>query len=188
MTIQVKFHHEDSGFCRTTFKAVNEDKYFNRIESDKFGCWYTVYPSQGYWENSSEVKKDVMFEVVDNDGKVLFIESNGNIGAFSSTGKKARDIAADIANWFLLKPYEDWKQWLLADKVIHGYTGYDDNWLHAEAGCHGSKEIGRYYHLGIKFIIYVERMDHIICGKEWRYVHIVNEGNNSEAICGFLFD
>jgi hypothetical protein len=44
-TFRVAFHHEDSGYCKTTFKAVGEARYFNRIAGDGR---YTVYPSQPF--------------------------------------------------------------------------------------------------------------------------------------------
>ena len=37
MTIRVKFHADNRGFCTTVFKAVESDKLYNRVE---FDGWY----------------------------------------------------------------------------------------------------------------------------------------------------
>lgn len=186
--IRVKFHHEDSGKCSTTFVTVGEEKHrcFNRLDS---GGWYTVYPSGGYWESDCPVRPDVVFIVVDNDGKVLFEESNANLGAFQSVYNRARQMAKEWAEKLCLKTYDDWKTWLASDMDKHGYTGYVDNWLHAETGLLGTETIGSYEHLGIDFVIHNEKLDHIICGKEWRYISVYNMSNkNTEAICGFMYE
>ena len=191
-TIRVKSHHENSGHCTTTFKAVDTvpDRYYNRIKgSNGDGCWCTVWPVQGYWESDTPVRDDFVFEVVDDDGNVLFTESNASLGAYASVSKKAREMAAEITANMSLKPYEEWKSWLAADMEKHGYSGYVENWLYAESGNRGCTQISRYKHLGMEFIICDERMDHIICGKEWRCVSIINaRNNNCEALCGFIFN
>jgi len=187
--IKVKLHGEEPGECKTIFKETGNDKYYNRIESDKFGCWYTVYPSQGYWENANKVKDDVVFEITDGYGNLLFSESNGNLGAFKSIGKKARETALNLAEKLRLHSYDDWSGWLCADMAPCGYTGYRDNWLHYEPKTKNSKIIEEYMHLGIKFRIIIENVVHPICGKTWNIVYIQNtETDVCEAICGYHLD
>ena len=87
MTFRVKFHHENSGNCTTTFKEVDGKRYFNRLHHDG---WATVYPSGGYWESEALIRSDVVFIVVDSDGNELFRESNANLGAFQSVYDRAK--------------------------------------------------------------------------------------------------
>jgi len=186
MTFRVKYYAEERGFCKTIFKVVDQDRYFNRIES---GSWHTVYPSQGYWENDTLVRNDVIFEVVDGAGNVLFTESNGNLGAFTTISKKAREVSAGFVTNLSLKPYEEWRDWLLADKSVYGYTGYDDNWLHCIPKEKSAETLEEYSHLGLTFRVIIDKMEHPICGKRWRTIYILNvKNNNCEALCGFLFD
>lgn len=187
MSVKVMFHHEDTGNCQTTFKEVCRARYFNRVEHGDFGCWYTVYPFQGYWENSSEVKNDVVFEVVDFDGNLLFTESNGNIGAFYSIGRKAKEVAAELAEKLSLRSHEEWHYWLSRDMVICKYKDYVENWLYAEPEARGWETIGRYQHLGIRFAIITGDMIHPSSGKKWRVVYIENQrSGNCEEICEYV--
>ena len=188
MNIKVRFHHEDSGNCQTTFKEINKTNYYNRVESDNYGRWYTVYPSNGYWENCSKVKKDVVFEVLDFKNNLLFTESNGNIGAFKSIGKKAKEISGKWVDKLSLRSHKKWYEWLLNEMTYSGYKGYIDNWLYVEPKSESYKKIGKYEHLGIGFSVVRENMTHPVCGKKWTSVYIVN--NNSdicEEICGYIF-
>jgi len=188
-TIKIKYHHENPGDCQTTFKEVDGDKYYNRVESERFGCWYTVYSQQGYWENSGEVKNDVVFEVVDDAGQTLFTENNGNLGAFKSIGKKAREIAGDYAERLKLCSHEKWTKWLCEEIEAYGYKGDRDNWLYFIPKSKEYKIIGEYMHLGIKFRVLIESIVHPVCGKTWNMMYIKNmETDACEEICGYHLD
>lgn len=189
-TIRVKFHHEDSGLCQTTFVTVDEPRrYFNRTDGNQFGCWYTVYPSQGYWENSSVVSSDVSFEIFDDEGVVLFAESNDNLGAFSSIGEKAKEVAAEYSRNLNLKTFAEWKTRVSSDMGKFSYDDYIENWLYYEVESKGWRSIGEYSHLGIKFAVIEARMMHRISGIRWIEVYIENQKiSNCEAICGYIFD
>ena len=188
-TIQVKYHHEESGLCQTTFKAVGEKRYFNRVESANFGCWCTVYPSQGLWESSDKVKDDVVFEILDNNGNILFAESNANLGAFKSIGKKASEVASEYADSLSLRPHEEWNKWLRSDMGTFGYTGDPDNWLYADPIVKHAKILSEYKHLGLVFRVIIEDVVHPICGKTWNIVYIQNiQNDNYESICGYHLD
>lgn len=116
-TVRVIYHHEDRSMCGTTFKAVDEPRYYNRI--DRSG-WYTVRPSKGYWESDTEVRDDITFEVVDGDGNTLFSESNASLGAFQSVSDRASQFAREWAEMLRLSDYEAWKKWLSSDMESHG--------------------------------------------------------------------
>jgi hypothetical protein len=185
-TFRVTFHHEDSGCCQTTFKVVGETRYFNRIDGDG---WYTVYPSQGYWESSSRVHDDIVFEVVDGDAKLLFAESDASLGAFKSVGDKAREVAADFAARLNLVSYRAWRDWLLCEKVNCGCKDYyDDNWLYFRSKVQSSKTLEEYMHLGLTFAVRMDDKVHSVCGKKWSSVYIkCIETENTAAVCGFIF-
>lgn len=188
-TIRVRYHHEDSGQCQTTFKAVGENRYYNRIEHGDFGCWHTVYPSQGLWESSGEVRDDIVFEVLDNDGNILFTEGNGNLGAFKSIGTKAREIAAEYERSLSLSSHEEWRAWLLGYAGDCGFTGESDNWLYWKPNTRLMKPMSEYMHLGLKFRVLIETVAHPVCGKTWNIVYIQNlKSEVCEAICGYHLD
>lgn len=183
MIIRVRFHADERGFCTTVFKSVDTARFYNRAE---FDGWYKATSEN--WENDYRIQDDVVFEVVDSSGNVLFTESNGNLGAFMSIDKKAQKVSAGYKKKLSLKPYEKWKRWLLADKSVHGYTGYDDNWLHYESKEISSETLEEYSHLGRKFRVVIYEMEHPICGKKWRSVYVIDaKNNNGEALCGFIF-
>lgn len=184
-TYRVKFHHENPGLCQTTFIAVGERRYFNRIEGENADCWYVVYPSLGHWENSHEVSEDVEFEVVDQKGNVLFHEGNASLGAFQSIGTMARTVAAQWRQKLGLLDWSAWKSWLLKEKPP-SYQGYDENYLFWLPETLHSERLGEYDHLGLRFEITSILEEHPLTGQIWRSVHIFNKKDgNCEAICGF---
>jgi len=167
--------------------TVDEEKtrYFNRLDSRE---WYTVYPSGGYWESDTRVRDDVVFEIVDNDGNLLFTESNAGPKTFCTAREKAKKVATEYAEKLNLSTYEEWRKWLLEDMNTHGYKGYADNWLYAETGRRGCEKIAEYKHLGMDFAVYKEKMDHIICGKRWFHFYVYNVSEKrTEAVCGFIY-
>jgi hypothetical protein len=182
--IRVKYHHECRCLCQTTFKAVGRPRYYNRL--DQAG-WFTVYPSKGYWESESQVRDDITFKVVDGNGNTLFTESNANLGSFQSVSDRASQFAKEWSEMLRLSDYDTWKKWLSSDMKAHGYTGYVDNWLHANNKTVEVETIGSYEHLGLDFGIVSERMEHTICGKMWHYVYIENlRDKETVALCGFI--
>ena len=187
INIKVKFHRDEPKNCKTVFKSITESRFFNRIESGKFNCWYTSYPSNGTWESDDEVSDNVVFEVVDLKYNLLFTESNSSLGALSSIGRKAKEISGEYIKNFSLRSYKEWSKWLTGDMKMYGYNGYRDNWLHYEYELANKKIIGGYKHLGIEFSVVMEDMIHDICDKKWSSVHIVNNRNNNcEDICGYI--
>lgn len=190
MIFKVRFWRENSGNCTTTFREFGGKRFFNRIEGNcaAGGKWCTVNSSGDFWESDTPVRDDVIFEVVDRGGNLLFTESNATLDSFQSVRMRARQEAKIWATKLNLRPYEEWKAWLAADMEKHGYSGYIDNWLHAETGDRGCEKLGRFHHLGKEFRIYSDRIDHIICGKEWRYIYVYDVSTkNTEALCGFIF-
>jgi len=186
--VKVKYHHEDSGNCLTTFISVGEEKhrYFNRFDS---GGWYTTHPSRGYWESDCLVRDGVEFVVVDKNGNTLFTEHNGSPVKYQTIRDRAKQFAKEWGEKLHLQSYDEWKRWLSADMEKHGYSGYVDNWLYAETSVMGTEVVGSYEHLGLDFHIVVEKLNHIISGKKWQYVYIYNATNgNTEALCGYIFD
>ena len=191
-TIKIKFHNDDSGNCRTTFKEVGRNKYYNRLDS---GGWYTVYPSNGYWESCDRVKDDMVFEIVDFEGNTLFTESNANLGAFISLSDKAKQITEEFRERLSLTTREEWHKWLESDMEAFSYNGYVDNWLHFEVkalpGAGTGEEHGHpleeYSHLGMDFVVRAVSHEHKICGKKWVQVAIFEKKENScVAICGYI--
>jgi hypothetical protein len=105
------------------------------------------------------------------DKRVLFCESNGDLGAFQSIGDKAKEFARDYAARLALTPYEQWRDWLLTGKPV----SYEkDNWLYADTETESISPIADYQHLGITFRLENLLMRHKITGKTWRHYQIVN--------------
>jgi len=190
MNIKITFLHEDTGNCKTTFKEIGKENYYNRIEHNDSGYWYTVYPSNGYWENNSKVKDDIVFEICNFDGNLLFTESNANIGAFKSISQKAKEISIEWVKKLSLQSHEKWKKWLSDEMTACEYKGDIDNWLYYEpkSELEMGEIIYEYEHFGIKFHIFKLDMIHPICGKKWIDVSIINNCTNEcLKICGYNF-
>jgi hypothetical protein len=164
---------------------VGKKRYFNRFDS---GEWYTVYPSNGYWESDTPVSKNVEFIIVDKDGNELHREHNGGPKTFQTISERAKQFSEEWAAKLRVASYDEWKKWLYADMEAHGYGGYVDNWLFAETKTTGEETLGSYDHLGFRFCIIAQDVEHKICGKKWRYVFVKNmDADTVEAICGFLY-
>ena len=190
MNIKITFLHDNPGNYKTTFKEIGKENYYNRIEYGDSGCWYTAYPSNGYWENNSKVKDDIVFEVCDVDGNLLFNESNAIIGAFKSIGKKAKEISTEWFEKLALQSQEKWQKWLFDEMMVYEYTGSINKWLYSEPKPESetSEILYEYEHFGIKFSIFSINMFHPICGKKWTDVSIINKNTNrSVEICGYNF-
>jgi hypothetical protein len=179
LKIQVKLYNDRPGFCLTTFKVPGRGQYYNRHYS---GGWYAAEISM---ESSRKVSDAVVFEVLDFDKRVLFCESNGNLGAFQSIGDKAKEFARNWASRLALTPYEQWRDWLLVGKPV---LYEKDNWLYADTETESISPIADYQHLGITFRLENLLMRHKTTGKIWRHYRIVNTlwGTVTE-LCGFQF-
>jgi hypothetical protein len=189
--IRVRFHHDDCGNCTTTFKTVCKEKsrYFNRSDC---GSWYTVYPSNGYWESDSTVKKNVIFQIVNKEGKVLFTESNGfSERPFSPVNIFLQNTAKAFAKEHKLNSHEQWQEYMTNcpeyDEFIK--KNYRDNWLYCEVETLQEKMISQFEYLDFKYEIIETLEKHRISGLEYRAYRIKMRGDNIGGgdTCGYKF-
>ena len=183
-TIKVKLLHEEPGFCLAVFKEIGKNKYYNRHHH--FDGWYTA--TKDYFESDTRVKDDVVFEIMDYNGNLLFTDSNSEPVWFLLTADKAKEYSAKFVSELSLKSYDEWKEWLLKEYGTYSDAGSRDNWLYGHLNHISYEEIDRYEYLGVKFTVFNERESHVFCGKEWRSVYIKDEYGYCAAICGYLFD
>jgi len=189
---QVKLHHIDSGNCLITFETVdaNNKRYFNRFDS---GGWYTVYPSGGYWESNSRVSDDVVFEIVDGKGNVLFTESNGGPKTFLTHKEQAKKVADEYKEQnSCLSTYEQWRDWMLGAKEACGNTDYNEHWLYTCSKLINREVLMKYQHLGLTFALTKDANEHTICNKQYTHVYVAQILENFDfqpcvAIVGYEF-
>ena len=195
-TIKVKLHHTQPGNCIMTFVTVGDEKkrYFNRFDS---GEWYTVYPSGGYWESDTRVSDDVVFEVFDDAGTILFSGSNGGSKSFNNIEERAKEVAQKHleANQGI-KDYDAWKAWMLVAKEDCGNKDYDDNWLYCNETLTYTEIHERYSHLGLQFEVVVDAQEHKISGRRYTRHYIAQVDKDTRELgfrpcvhlIGFEFD
>lgn len=188
--IRVRFHHEDSGHCTTTFQTVGKEKrrYFNRSDC---GGWYTVNPSGGYWENDSMVKKEIVFQIVSKKGKVLFTESNGFFEQpFSPRNFFLKDTAKAFAKEHGLVGHEQWKSFITNSPGYEEFikNNYRDNWLYSEVETIQEQTITQFDYLDFKYKIIETVEKHIKSGLVYRAYKIISQDNDCAGyICGYRF-
>jgi hypothetical protein len=183
------YYGEERGFCKTIFKAAGqEEMYFNRIDGND-GKWYTVYPSGGYWENSSLVSNDVIFEIADKNGKPLFAEGNGTEEKlFRSIDEMVEEQCQKWAEKHNLRTYTEWRDMLAAEKEICKNEDYIDNWLYFCVNSTNKIIVGTFEHLGLSFNVIKTEYAHRICKREWICYSVYNtETGVCEGICGYVF-
>ncbi len=186
MIIKVQFHHEDSGLCQTTFKEVDGKRYFNRTD---YGMWYTVYPHMGYWENSSLIRDDIIFQIVDKSGNILFTESNADeYKPLKSIYQMAKAKAKEVCEKLGLRSNVEWRAFVIKDLAAYQYKDYAENWLYWETECKKTKTIEHFSYLGLRFEVVEGQYIHKISGKRWKSFWIENmESDTCETICGYVF-
>ena len=197
-TIKVKLCHTQPGNCIMTFVTVDEEKkrYFNRFDS---GEWYTVYPSGGYWESDTRIRDDVVFEIVDDAGNLLFTESNGGFKSFNNIEEQAKEVAQKHLEVNpAIKDYDAWKAWMLVAKETCGNKDYDENWLYCNETLIYTEVHERYNHLGLQFEIVVDVQEHKISGRRYtrHYVTQIDVDKDAKGLgfrpcvhlIGFEFD
>lgn len=187
--IKVQFNHEDPEYCRTTFRTTDKGKkcsYFNREDG---GSWYTVFPSNGYWESSSLVKKTVIFQIVDQKGNVLFEEGNGTPKTFTPISFYIKDRAKAYGEEHGLVSHEQWVEKLTSGPAYEEYINnrnYRDNWLYYEIEVIKKKILDSFIYLGYKYTIAEIKQRHRVSGVEFTAYKIQLKDVNC-GICGYKF-
>lgn len=161
--IKLKFLFEDRGNCRQVFKGDN-DKYYCRVENN----FYTVYPSNGYYEPSSSIDKDNF--TIEGEGAEYTL-----IGDFCKS--KTKDLKEK------LKTYEERKEYLLKE---WDKKGYYDNWLW---NMEKIKEevIEEYNYLGLRLKLIKTESIHKISKKKIIEYAIYQDEYTCECLVGYEF-
>ncbi|MDF2881267.1 MAG: hypothetical protein K0R54_1824 [Clostridiaceae bacterium] len=172
--IYVTFHHADYGLCQETFQEVfrivdnkifpEMKKYFNR--DTKSGEWYTVYPSRGYWENSSLVKEEIEFAIVNKKGNVIYFDDSKD---YVSVDKKIKEMEEEFRKKYNFVDYYEWKKFLTNTSEFKEYKGYSDNYLFCNSEIvKGTEEkLESFNYLDNTYILKKELYVHKLCNKKY---------------------
>lgn len=170
--IFVTFHHAAYGLCKETFKEVyrivdgvekypDHPKYFNKM-TDYTNDWYTVYPSQGYWENCNSVREDIQFSICDKSGEIIYFEDSKD---YMYIKKYIEERGIDFAIENNLTQYAQWKDALCDNQEFEEYKGYKDNWLYCSyEQITKPVVLKEFSYLGVKYKITKETNKHKFCG------------------------
>jgi|GEM_PF-1932670 len=184
--IRVRFHHEDSGFCKTTFKTIGkkQQRYYNRHDD---GGWYTVYPTGGYWESDTPVKKEIIFQIVNKKGDVLFTESNSfRERPFTSVNIFIGNTAKAYAKEHNLADHEQWKQYMSSCPEYEEFIkkDYRENWLYSKREVIETKILDSFTYLDFKYNIAEVKVKHKISGLEYLSYEIQLLSDDCGDMCG----
>lgn len=167
----VKFHHEDSGFCRDTFvcnDCPGGKRYYNRDTVS--GTWYTTQPSGGYYENGGIVKPEIVFNILDKNGNVVCTESNGTDSIFIPFDEYINKKIKECAKKYHLKTYEEFKEYLKNNEEFQAFNGYEENWMFSpdyKEKLNDIQTVENFAYLGIEFVIQKQDIKHTLCGKTY---------------------
>ena len=195
----VSFMGDQRDLCEDLYQCKETGQVFIRQECDDTHVrWLTASKWRGGYEADCHLREGLKLQVVDKSGHTLFEEmifqEKGvtgtwaqRIGPFSWEPPEA--MAKEYEQRLGLRPYEEWKAWLMAEAKANGYAGYVDNWLFSMAECKVPKKIAKVDYLGITAYITVQEALHKVCGKRWHsYEVMAADLNTCLAICGYIFE
>lgn len=130
---KLQFHHiSENGAI--VFESIDMPrKYYNRqFEGPATFCWYSSTPN--YFENDCRIKDNVILEIVDDKGTVLFTEQNNNEPSpwWKEQEKLLKDMVDKYTDQYCLLDYETYKKIMKGYMADVDYTGYQDNFLWGE--------------------------------------------------------
>lgn len=136
--IKVQFKFDQSGFCEDVYKGIDNNKWYTRCENSG---WYVGNPWNGGVE-ASHGTNNIIFEVVDNNGKVLFRENSeiADSKNYPFTWEVGKNLKDSMVNKYNLITYKEWKKPL---KIAHKQSGnndYIENWMYTRSYINKIKE------------------------------------------------
>lgn len=156
------------------WKVIGEKKYFARYVCG-LPVWYFVCDPMGYCELDHACPDDYVFEVCDQDGNVLFKDSNGveNRAPFVTLEGKTRQVWASIQDEYETR--DGLNDWLLSYMTPENLakdpsrTQFcpEDNWVAFWYDRVGHEIVHEYDHLGTKYCIYAITCKHLFCDCTW---------------------
>lgn len=184
----VKFHHEDSGNCKDVFYCddFSDGRRFYNRRTD--GVWYTTYPSKGYYESSDKVKENVIFNILDKAGNVIFVEGNGLEPTFKPFDEYVGDKTLEFSKRHNLMSIDDYAKYMTDLPEYESFGGYKDNWLYApqyNEKISDEEYLEEFFYLGICFIIYKKEYYHTIAKKSYTAYFVKSSDFHERYYCDY---
>lgn len=195
----ITVRYKDTRNGEDLYRNVETGRIYARQPAnvDDIVFWYTTNKWSGGYEADCHIREGITMRIVDDKSDILFEETlqsdtwNGGTSA-EKKGPFYREAVQKIADETAaaehLRPYKEWKEWLMAEAMKHDYQGYYDNWLYCDSKVIKSEKQKKVMILGKPLWIKRDRNRHNVCHKEWDDVYIVCTDFCTEAICGYSFD
>lgn len=195
----VVFIADQKGSGEDLYRCKENGRVYIRQESGDEGHvrWLTSSKWTGGYEADCPMKEGLILRAVDKTGKELFeevlIKEEGvsgtwavKVGPFSWEAINA--LAEEMAKQHGLRPYEEWKAWLLSDMPADSKI-YRENWLFAMVDRQKPKVLARMDFLGVTAYAVSQEEKHTACGRSWTSFEIRDEAMDTcLAICGYKFE
>lgn len=195
----VSFMGDQRGLCEDLYRCKDNGTALIRQECDETHVrWLTASKWSGGYEADCHLQPGMKLQVVDKKGNVLFeeliVQEEGVTGTWARkvgpfSWEPPQDLAKEYEQRLDLRPYEEWKAWLMAEAEASGFAGYADNWLFAMAERRAPEKIAKIDYLGLTAYVTVQEELHKVCGKRWfSYEVMTADLSTCLAICGYKFD
>ena len=195
----VSFMGDQRGLCEDLYRCKETGRVFIRQKCDDTHVrWMTASKWRGGYEADCHLREGLTLRVVDKSGSILFEEATfqeegvtgtwaQKVGPFS--WEPPQDLAKEYEQRLDLRPYEEWKAWLMAEAKASGFAGYAENWLFAMAEHKEPEKIDKIDYLGLTAYVTVQEDLHKVCGKRWYSYEVMTEDlSTCLAICGYKFE
>ncbi len=162
----VSFMGDQGGLCEDLYRCKETGRVFIRQECDDTHVrWLTASKWRGGYEADCHLREGLTLRVVDKSGSILFEEATfqeegvtgtwaQKVGPFSWEPPKA--LAKEYEQRLDLRPYEEWKAWLMAEAKASGFAGYAENWLFAMTEHEEPEKIDKIDYLGLTAYVTVQ--------------------------------
>lgn len=195
----VVFMADESGKCEDLYHCKETECVYIRQDCDETHVrWLTASKWTGGYEADCHMKEGLLLRAVKKDGSILFEEyltqdSEGTGTWAQKKGPFSWEAISALAGRYTrelnLRPYEDWKEWLMADARSSGFAGCWENWLYAMNEYAEPKKITQLDYLGKTAYAIIQEGKHKVCGKKWHCYEIMNADLDiCLAICGYKFE
>ena len=181
---------EDLFFC-----SDNKRVYCRQPSNDSSKVtWLTTSKWQGGYEASAPLRSDIVVNVVDKKGNVLFTEQNNDFELsernYLFSREQIRALSISLAYKFHLSTFNEWKSNLLKIKIERGFNDEcsDNTWLYCKWNEIEREVLAEYYIYGVKHLRVVKSKQlHTLSGCVWYEYSSLYDDDTVSDLIGYEF-